>query len=214
VLAEWLDASTYEAFLTHRRARRAFAWPRVGAISGQLFDWDRLHHILAHPVAPDALITRDGALIDAALPRDAAAARALLDGGCGLVVRRAQRRDEALAELGERLGRELAGTVQIQLFVTPARTRGFAWHYDGEDVLILQTIGSKTYYMRDNTVVADPSRTVDFARLRDEVSPLQACTLHAGDLLYLPRGMWHMGRADSTALSISLGVTPSDSQAR
>lgn len=207
VLAAWLDPSTYDAFLAHRRLRRAFAQPNTAAAPG-LFDFARLHRILGHEEAPDVLITRDGALLDEASPRDAAGVEALLARGCGLVVRRAQRQDALLHQVAQALARELAGAVQVQLFVTPEQTRGFSWHYDREDVLILQTQGAKTYYLRDNTVVPEPHAVVDFTRYCEERSPLQACTLQAGDLLYLPCGTWHMGRADSTALSVSLGVTP------
>lgn len=173
-----------------------------------LFEWTRLQRILEHPLAPDVLVTRDGALLEIAAPCTIAAARTLIAAGSGLVVRRAQRHDAVLAQLACGLEAELSGVVQVQLFVTPAQTRGFSWHYDREHVLILQTLGMKTYYLRENTVVARPADEIDFARYHDERSEVQACTLHAGDLLYLPSGTWHMGRADTTALSVSLGITP------
>ncbi|MET0340989.1 MAG: cupin domain-containing protein [Polyangiales bacterium] len=208
MLARWLDASLHEAFLVSRKERRAFARASVASVKESLFDWSKLSQVLADSHAADVLVTRDGALAQAPTPRDEAAVRALLVDGCGLVVRHAQGHCVVLEALARELEIALPGAVQVQLFVTPAGSRGFAWHYDREEVFILQTVGTKTYFMRENTVVTDLADPIDFERFRSETSPLQACTLRAGDLLYLPRGMWHMGRAESTAFSISLGLTP------
>jgi hypothetical protein len=202
VLRSWLDPATYEQFLAHRRARRAFAQPSLAALRSSMFDWDVLGRVLASPHS-DVLITRDGALLDSPAPT-LEQARAGLAGGVGLVARRAERCEASLCELARAFEQEFDRTAHVQLFVTPQGTRGFRWHYDLEDVLILQTSGQKTYYLRDNTRPL-PERP-DFALIRDEVSPLAACTLAAGDALYIPRGMWHMGRAEVDCFSISIGL--------
>ena len=120
-------------------------------------------------------------------------------------MRRAELHDAGLATLADSFARELGGSAHIQLFVTPGKTRGFGWHYDEEDVCIVQTQGTKTYYFRENTQEVVPDR-FDFTRIRSETSPLMSCTLAARDLLYLPRHMWHAAKADADSLSISVGV--------
>ena len=128
--------------------------------------------------------------------------------GVGICIRHAERHDDALASLAERLESELTGRAQIQLFVTPGGTHGFGWHFDAEEVFILQTAGVKDYYFRENTVSPRvPSRQPDFSRIRDERTVLQTARLIAGDCLYVPRFWWHMARSVEDSLSISLGLT-------
>ena len=60
----------------------------------------------------------------------------------------------------------MPGTAHVQLFVTPAETHGFSWHYDAEEVFIVQTAGVKDYLLRENTVAASAAampNLVEFA---------------------------------------------------
>lgn len=207
MLKDWLSEGEYAAFLDSRRHRRPHAQASIAAITGALFDWDAIERVLRQQ--PDCIVVRDSALLEAPAPTSAEALRALMARGTGAVVRRAQSSDREFYDIAQRFEREFARSVQVQLFVTPAATRGFGWHYDNEDVIILQTGGSKTYYMRENTRVK-PDCSGDFSAIREEVSPLAACTLVAGDALYLPRGMWHMAKAHQDSFSISLGLSTSD----
>ena len=40
------------------------------------------------------------------------------------------------------IGRDFAAPVDVHLYCTPAGQPGFGWHYDAEDVFVLQTAGS------------------------------------------------------------------------
>ena len=96
----------------------------------------------------------------------------------------------------------------MQLYATPAGHFSFGWHYDPEEVFILQTIGVKEYFLRPNTVHPNPvletmPRDMQYER---ETPACFACTLVPGDWLYIPSGYWHKARAAEAALSISLGV--------
>jgi ribosomal protein L16 Arg81 hydroxylase len=129
--------------------------------------------------------------------------------GLGVVVRRAERHDTPLAELARAFADDLPGQVQVQLYTTPAGTQTFGWHYDDEHVFIVQTIGTKDYYIRENTVATGAvGATVDFGCIRRETSPLLSARLIPGDWLYIPARWWHLVRSVDDALSISIGVTP------
>jgi ribosomal protein L16 Arg81 hydroxylase len=135
-------------------------------------------------------------------------AQALFGGGCSIVMRGLERHDEALKELAGAISEELEGTVSIQSYATPREFSSFGWHYDCEDVFIVQTAGTKEYFLRANTVNPSPHirampRDMQYGR---ETSPTMACTLVAGDWLYVPSGWWHVARALDDALSISVGV--------
>jgi ribosomal protein L16 Arg81 hydroxylase len=129
--------------------------------------------------------------------------------GVGIVIRRAERHSEGLGRIAQELGSCLQRNVHVQVFVTPAATHGFSWHYDAEHVLIVQTAGAKDYYFRPNTVDSRLPNGVlpDFSRIRAEVSPLQTARLLPGDSLYIPTRWWHMAHALEDSLSISCGAS-------
>jgi ribosomal protein L16 Arg81 hydroxylase len=158
----------------------------------------------------DILVVQGGREWRRAPPRSLEGLRQLFAQRLGVVVRRAEFHDPGLATLSERFARDLPGDVHVQLFATPARTHGFGWHYDAEEVFIIQTAGEKDYYFRRNTIDPHPRRDVqpDFARVREERTPILTTRLVAGDWLYLPRGWWHVAKARADSLSISLGSRP------
>ena len=108
----------------------------------------------------------------------------------------------------ESAARDLGGEAHIQLFITPAGTHGFDWHYDFEEVFIAQTLGTKEYFFRDNT--ADRSTPVgtnpNFGLIRNETTPIATTKLNAGDWVYIPSRWWHVASCIEESLSISVGV--------
>jgi hypothetical protein len=115
-----------------------------------------------------------------------------------------------LAELARAFARDLPGEIHVQLYATPAGTQTFGGHYDDEDVFIAQTVGTKDYYLRDNTVARTRSalEQPDFSAVRHERSALMIAQLIPGDWLYIPSRWWHLVRSIEDALSISIGVIP------
>jgi 50S ribosomal protein L16 3-hydroxylase len=187
--------------------RSPFARAKAAASAMALLDWQVLDRLLAGDPAPDVLVVSRGQLIRVRPPRSLAATRALLRRGVGLVLRRTDRCDPALAAAARSFEEQLGGRAHVQVFVTPAGTHGFGWHYDLEEVFVAQTVGIKDYYFRANTVVP-PGQLPDmqFSRFRDETSPLGTARLLPGDWLYLPAGWWHMALCAEDSLSISVGV--------
>lgn len=209
MLRSWLSEAQHQVFLHARAAGLPYSCtPELEAREAS-FEWTLLERVLAEAPAPAVLVVRRNELLARPSPRGAAAVRALFAEGTGMVVQRAERYDAGLRSLAEAFERELSGSAHIQLFVTPASTHGFGWHFDAEDVCILQTLGTKKYYFRANTrpPASDEARArPDFAAIRDECSPTMTCVLERGDVLYLPRYMWHVARAVSDSFSISLGL--------
>lgn len=208
LLAGWLGDTPPAAFVARSLSREPVARPARAADAIHRFGWDTLDRLLAIP-ALDVLVVRGGREQPVPRPGSLTALRSLLDAGIGVVVRRAERHDAGLAELAGALARDVPGIVHVQLFVTAAETNGFGWHYDAEEVFIVQTVGEKVYYLRRNTVDPEPvpGAQPDFARVREERTPIATCTLAPGDWLHVPRGWWHVAKARTDSLSISLGVT-------
>ncbi len=167
-----------------------------------------LDEVLAHAQI-DTLVVQDSSLRDdIPAPRSLVELRALLLRGLGVAARNAAHSCPSIIRLCSALADVVPGEQRAIVFATPRRTRGFGWHFDAEEVFILQTTGDKTYYFRENTVSPRPLQPSPgaFLAFRQETSPLMSCRLIAGDVLYLPSGFWHATYAHEDSLSVSLGV--------
>jgi 50S ribosomal protein L16 3-hydroxylase len=187
---------------------QAWARPGVALDAVQSCGWDSLGRLLRAKPSPDVLVVGGGKLMEDPAPRSLIELELLMRRGIGLCVRRSERHDASLATFTAAVAACLGRTAHLQVFATPGGSHGFSWHYDSEDVLIVQTAGIKDYYFRENTVdhrVPDGARA-DFSRFRVEKSPLQTARLIAGDCLYIPARWWHMARCVEDSLSMSFGL--------
>jgi 50S ribosomal protein L16 3-hydroxylase len=215
MLREWLAPLSLEVFVQDHLGQLPHAQPGAAAPMRHLLDWKVLADILATRPR-DVLIARAGRLVDVAIPRDLAELRKLMDQGLGVVIRNSERQHRGLAELARAFAVDLPGEVHVQLYVTPAGTQTFGWHFDFEDVFIAQTVGIKDYYFRANTVSGELAAGTqpDFSTVRQEKSALFASQLIPGDWLYIPRRWWHLVRSVQDSLSISIGVLPEELRSR
>ena len=156
----------------------------------------------------DSVISRQGVRWDGAQPSTPTQIRQLLADGYTLGIRHAHCHDRGLAELADRFQRDFQSAVDIHLYCTPAESLGFGWHYDAEDVFILQTNGSKEWWLRKNTVNPWPliETLPKDMRYEREIMPLMRCALSEGDWLYIPAGYWHRTQAGEQSISLSIGL--------
>lgn len=216
MLQRWLAPLRVDTFLHSHLRRAPFARPGAARSAIELLDWNVFGNVLGAEPTPDVLVAVDGRLSYQRAPRTLEQARTLMQRGLGIAVRHSERHDQGLAAVARDFARDLPGRVQLQLYATPAGTHTFGWHYDAEDVFVVQTAGMKDYYLRDNTVtsVADNNPQPNFSAVRRETSPLLCCRLLPGDWLYIPARWWHLVESREDALSISIGVVPDESLLR
>jgi hypothetical protein len=206
MLQEWLGETHLASFVATQLGRGPTARASTAARAVPLLTWETLDRLLQREPAPDVLVAARGQLVDAPAPRSLGALSALMERGTGVVIRRAERWDDGLAELADAFAADFSAPSHIQVFATPAGTHGFGWHYDVEHVFIAQTAGIKDYYFRCNTVSPLGEVPPDFTRFAGERSPLATARLIAGDWLYLPARWWHMAKCVEPSLSLSIGV--------
>lgn len=177
-----------------------------------LVNWKLLEEILSSPHA-NCWLPRQGLL-----PKDekwatgqlnTAQARAGFNQGRTLLIRHAEKAHSKMAEIGQNFAKLFQDPIDIQLYVTPAEEEGFDWHYDAEEVFVIQTGGEKEFRLRRNTIDPWPlgsklPRNMEFERERP--SPEIRCHLKAGDWLYIPSGYWHKARALTDSFHLSVGV--------
>jgi 50S ribosomal protein L16 3-hydroxylase len=211
-LADWLSPIAVAAFLRSHLGQFPYARPAAATSYLPFLTWETLERVLRHPEPIDAITVRYGLLVECPCPRSVVEVREQMQAGVSVVIRAAERHEPGLATLASSFARTLPGEVHVQLYATPAGTNSFGWHFDFEDVFIVQTLGVKEYYFRANTVALETAlgEPMDVSRVRDETSPLMTARLEAGDWLYIPARWWHLVKCVEESLSISIGVMSPD----
>jgi 50S ribosomal protein L16 3-hydroxylase len=212
MLDQWLGPMSVSLFARDYLRAQPYASPSSARRAMPVFGWDTLDQLLARD-PPDVLVVARGKLLEVPTPGSLGEALDLMISGTGLVIRHAEKLDAGVAKLAASVTQHIPGEVHVQLIITPAGTYGFGWHYDDEDVFIVQTEGSKDYFFRDNTVERERPRGTapDFTRFGNEASPMGTARLLAGDWLYIPARWWHAAKCIEDSLSISLGIFPDPS---
>lgn len=209
ILQELLGSVPAAQFLAEHYLKLPFSLPGGCQRLQALVDHAAIERILAQQDA-DVLVGRqDSHLVDRR-PANLEEARSLLAEGYMIGIRHAERHDPALDALAARFSADFLGPTDIHLYWTPADSPGFGWHYDAEDVWVLQLAGDKEWWLRKNTV--NPWPVVETLprdmRYDREIMPVMRCRLLAGDWLYIPGGYWHRTQAGGESISLSVGVMP------
>jgi ribosomal protein L16 Arg81 hydroxylase len=206
-LEHLLPPDRQAAFLRENFLRLPYAAPGGCTNLTHLGSWEVVAHLLAEP-GVDALLGREGQQYAGPTPTDMVKLRELLGAGYTLGVRHAERHHAGLGELAQGFQRDFVAPINVHVYCTPAGHPGFGWHYDAEDVFILQTQGSKEWWLRKNTVNPWPLVETIPADMRyaREIMPVIRCRLLAGDWLYIPAGYWHRTEAGDESISLSVGV--------
>jgi hypothetical protein len=131
----------------------------------------------------------------------------LFNEGATIILSAAEAAIPSLKRFACALERELEMSIQTNVYITPAETRGFDWHYDVHDFFVLQICGSKQWRLYDQpvplSVESDGARMMEY----ETVEPTQAIDMRPGDLLYLPRGTVHIAPAiDEASVHVTVGL--------
>ncbi|MEU4782699.1 cupin domain-containing protein [Micromonospora sp. NPDC023633] len=136
----------------------------------------------------------------------------LYAGGATLVLQGLHRTWPALIDFTRELGTAVGQPLQVNAYLTPAGSQGFATHYDTHDVFVLQVDGRKHWRIHP-PVLPDPLEKQTWGGRADEVAATADgpaaldVVLAPGDALYLPRGWLHSAQAqESSSLHLTVGV--------
>lgn len=125
-----------------------------------------------------------------------------------VVINNLERKSIRVAEFCRNVEKNLYFNAIVNLYFTKANTQGLNYHYDTEDVFILQLEGKKEWRIYD--VRADLPLTDEVYQQPDcDSSPFQTFQLCPGDVLYIPRGVVHEAQAledDSLHLTLTVSV--------
>jgi bifunctional lysine-specific demethylase and histidyl-hydroxylase NO66 len=136
----------------------------------------------------------------------------LFAGGHTIVLQALHRFWPPLISFAGRLSAELGHPAQVNAYITPKQSQGFAAHYDVHDVFVLQIAGTKRWIMHD-PVHPDPLDDQPWTRHRTAVESRAAdvagdeSILESGDALYLPRGVIHSAEAlGGVSVHLTIGI--------
>lgn len=126
--------------------------------------------------------------------------------GAALILDAVDELHDPLSRLSESLERSFHVNVQMNMYAGWKTSHGFDLHWDDHEVLILQLTGRKHWkvyrptrlhpFKKDLAVSAPP-----------DAPPVWDAVLEDGDLLYIPRGWWHVAiPLDEPTLHLTIGV--------
>jgi hypothetical protein len=192
------------------RFRRLMPWPRLSEILRRhRLDFPRLRLVRDGKPLPVASYLRhvSGSRQKTTIPRikSSELTRQLREGAT-LVLDAVDELSEPVEELAVRLELLFREHVQVNMYAGWQTSRGFDLHWDDHDVFILQVAGRKRWSVYGETRRAPLVNDVSKAE-RPSGDPVWAATLEDGDLLYIPRGWWHVAEplAEPT-LHLTVGV--------
>jgi ribosomal protein L16 Arg81 hydroxylase len=127
--------------------------------------------------------------------------------GSTIVLQSLHNRWLPLKQMCRRLGEEFSAGFQVNVYLTPPRAQGFSTHYDTHDVFVVQAAGSKRWRVYAPTIEL-PLYGQPFRREVHPAGPvLHDFDLHAGDVMYLPRGYAHDASSmGETSLHLAVGA--------
>jgi hypothetical protein len=132
--------------------------------------------------------------------------------GTTVVLQGVHRTWAPVGRLAAGLSADLGHPVQVNAYITPPQSQGFASHYDTHDVFVLQVTGRKQWRVHDPVCDApmpeEPwDQVADAVASRAAEPPVIEEVLDPGDCLYLPRGFLHSATAlGGTSIHLTFGV--------
>ena len=212
---EFLASSWGKSYLHVRGWPGKFAplmpWPRLNTIlKRHRLDYPRLRLVRGGKRVPASSYLKHvggkGRQAGASVPRLLPAALTEhLREGATLVLDAVDELHEPLERLAAELERLFRVRVQVNCYAGWRTSHGFDLHWDEHDVFILQVAGRKRWSVygvtKPHPVGGDTSAP------RPANAPVWEETLEEGDLLYLPRGFWHVAAPlDEPTLHLTVGV--------
>ena len=223
-LAGILAPADAEAFLASDYGRRFVHVPGTPGKFSALLPWPVLNEILEqHRLEPPRLrLTREGQSVPPEryvsfqtnrrksghpIPRlNSTALTRELREGATLVLDNVDELHRPVRRLAESLERVFRVRVQMNSYSGWRTSHGFDLHWDDHDVFILQVAGRKAWKIYGLTRPFPLGRDAERAD-KPPTEVLWEGLLQAGDLLYIPRGWWHVATPlDEPTLHLTVGI--------
>ncbi len=230
-LAALLAPIGIDTFMREYFGRRPVHIPAGGAASKRLLDWPRLSTLLGiaphwtegnlslilnrRPVLADFFMDSVPTLAGPVRRADPAKVEVFLAMGASLVANDVEQIAPELRVVTDLLGDHFAALTNANVYCSFKGVQGFATHFDLHEVFAVQCEGEKVWQIyanrADNPLEAlasggeEAQQRIDAAR-----GPLaMTVRMRPGDVLYVPRGVYHDALAhDGASLHVTFSAAP------
>jgi ribosomal protein L16 Arg81 hydroxylase len=171
-----------------------------------LFSWEKLNYILNfHQLKyPDIRLAIGGKVLDESANENFLKS---WQAGATLIINEVHKLIPEIAAFAAELKSDLGYANQVNAYCSWPEKQGFSSHYDTHEVFILQTDGIKQWYVFEDTIKYPLTDQKSSSFPPPETEAYLSCTLHPGDVLYIPRGHWHYAVAsEEPSLHLTLGI--------
>lgn len=210
ILTQILKENPNSVFLPKHFTRLPYSRPDDAKDLADFLNWGVVQKVLKEKKSI-LRIVKDSVLLTEGSNIEYDHAMEYYNQGHTLLLRYAERSHPLLKMLADDFSTSFKTEVDIQLYCTPEGNNAFGWHYDVEEVFIIQTRGSKRYTIRPNTIHPRPllksmPKNLEYEKESGEL--FLDVLLKEGDWLYIPSGWWHIARTQSESMHISIGLMP------
>jgi ribosomal protein L16 Arg81 hydroxylase len=184
-----------------------------------ILPWEELSHILEWhpPPQPQLRMFQEGVMVDlrryidgpvGSLKLNAGGLIALLGQGATMVLDSLNEVSPAVAHLAQSIETTLSCACVANLYAGWRTQKGFKVHWDAQEVFVLQLSGRKRWQVFAPTRT-DPLTDDSETAQPPTAPPIWEGILNDGDLLYIPRGFWHVAYPlDEPSLHVSASAQP------
>ena len=210
-VTDFLDASWGKSYRVIRGTPRKFDW---------LLNWGEIETLLECGFPLENLnVVKNGEFLPdkrylfypATEPQGVVNGQGLysqLSGGATLVLNSVDRHLPRIRQLTSNVANEFQANACINLYAGWRTQRGFTLHWDPQETLLMQIEGRKAWQ------VFAPTRPHPLKTDREEPNepqgvPVWEGVLEAGDVLYMPRGWWHVPTPmNERSVHLTLTIVP------
>jgi ribosomal protein L16 Arg81 hydroxylase len=172
-----------------------------------LFDWNSLNDELAVR-SLNSLPIKISTGGDAFSTSDARLVQKHAKAGATIILENIDNTNGPLRNFLNAFSDEICTSTRINLYLSFPGKQGYDIHYDTHDFFILQIEGCKEWHVYPPTVTSP----LFFQKTHGDAKPTQTemylqCTMHKGDVLYVPTGHWHDAiSVDQPSLHLTLAM--------
>ncbi|VAW11846.1 hypothetical protein MNBD_BACTEROID03-1903 [hydrothermal vent metagenome] len=129
--------------------------------------------------------------------------------GYTIVINEIERFWKPLRNLCQNIQGSFSHKTVANMYLTPKNQKALMPHYDTHDVYVLQIHGKKHWKLYDADYQTPILNSFQPIFQREQLKNEKEITLHAGDLMYIPRGIPHEAvTTDESSLHLTIGVYP------
>lgn len=217
---DYLDQRVYHEADSVQEVGRLFSWAKVNDLLDRPKLWDgrSVEMALAGRVLEPREYCRPGVgrTGEPNLRPDRQRVTALLQKGATFVLDYLEGIDPEIGAVTRCLERLFGTHTSCNMYCSWQRVPGYASHFDTMDVVAIQVAGEKLWNIYEGrfpqATFSPGIRPSDFTaeqtdRMKGGIA--QQITMRPGDILYLPRGVYHDALAtDAASLHLSFGASP------